>query len=54
MLRLMADGLTNREISAALCISNRTATSHASNVLGKLGLDSRTAAVAFAIHNGLA
>ncbi|MBA2759745.1 MAG: tetratricopeptide repeat protein [Chloroflexia bacterium] len=54
VLRLMADGLTNREISAALCISNRTATSHASNVLGKLGLDSRTAAVAFAIRNGLA
>jgi predicted ATPase/DNA-binding CsgD family transcriptional regulator len=54
VLRSMADGLTNQEIADTLSISNRTATSHASNVLGKLGLDSRTAAVAFAIRNGLA
>ncbi|HEV2127234.1 MAG TPA: response regulator transcription factor, partial [Thermomicrobiales bacterium] len=54
VLRLMADGLTNQEIAEALYLSHRTATSHASNILGKLGLTTRTAAVAYAIRSGLA
>lgn len=54
VLRLMADGLTNQEIADTLFLSHRTVTSHASMILGKLGLTSRTAAVAYAIRQGLA
>jgi DNA-binding NarL/FixJ family response regulator len=54
VLRLMADGLTNQEIADTLFLSLRTATSHTTNILTKLGLSSRTAAVAYAIRNGLA
>jgi ATP/maltotriose-dependent transcriptional regulator MalT len=54
VLQLMAEGLTNREIAGTLLLSPRTVASHAANILGKLGLASRTAAVAFAIRNGLA
>lgn len=54
VLRLMADGLSNQEIAGALFVSPRTVASHASTILGKLGLTSRTGAVAYAIRNGLA
>lgn len=54
VLRLMADGLTNQEIADRLFLSHRTATSHASSILGKLGLATRTAVVAYAIRHGLA
>jgi DNA-binding NarL/FixJ family response regulator len=53
VLQLMAEGLTNQEIAGTLLLSPRTVASHAANILGKLGLASRTAAVAFAIRNGL-
>ncbi|HEV2128203.1 MAG TPA: tetratricopeptide repeat protein [Thermomicrobiales bacterium] len=54
VLRLMADGMTNQEIADTLYLSPRTVTSHASNILGKLGTNTRTAAVAYAIRNDLA
>lgn len=54
VLRLMADGMSNQEISDTLFISVRTTTSHATSILSKLNLRSRTAAVAYAIRNGLA
>ncbi len=54
VLRLMADGRTNQDIADTLFISHRTATSHVTNVLGKLDLRTRTAAVAYAIRQGLA
>jgi predicted ATPase/DNA-binding NarL/FixJ family response regulator len=54
VLRLMADGLSNREIADALFLSVRTVTSHISGVLGKLDLSSRTQAVAYAIRNDIA
>ncbi|MDP8908692.1 MAG: tetratricopeptide repeat protein, partial [Chloroflexota bacterium] len=54
VLRLMADGLTNQEIADRLYLSRRTVTSHATSILTKLNLDSRTAAVAYAIRHGLA
>jgi DNA-binding CsgD family transcriptional regulator len=54
VLRLMADGLTNQEIADSLFLSRRTVTSHATSILGKLGLSSRTAAVSYAIRHGLA
>ena len=54
VLRLMADGLTNQEIADTLFISHRTVARHSVNILGKLDLPSRTAAVAYAIRHGLA
>jgi DNA-binding NarL/FixJ family response regulator len=54
VLRLMADGLTNQEIADTLFLSRRTVTSHATAILGKLGLTSRTAAVSYAIRHELA
>jgi predicted ATPase/DNA-binding CsgD family transcriptional regulator len=53
VLRLMADGLTNQQIADCLFLSRRTVTSHATSILGKLGLSSRTAAVSYAIRHGL-
>lgn len=53
VLRLVVDGLTDREIGDALFISHRTAMTHVANILGKLGVDSRTAAAAHALRQGL-
>jgi DNA-binding NarL/FixJ family response regulator len=46
-------GRTNREIAAALFVSHRTATTHVANILGKLGVTSRTEAAAWAVREGL-
>ncbi|MDQ3653714.1 MAG: response regulator transcription factor [Chloroflexota bacterium] len=53
VLQLMAQGKTNQEIAEALFISSRTAANHVSNILAKLDLGSRTAAVAYAIRHHL-
>ena len=53
VVRLLAAGRSNREIADALYISHGTATTHVRNVLGKLGLGSRTAVAAWAIRHGL-
>lgn len=53
VLRLMADGLTNQAIADQLYLSRRTVTSHASNIIAKLGVTTRTAAVAWALRNGV-
>lgn len=44
VLRLLADGLTDREIAAALSISPRTVESHVSSLLRKLGVRNRAEA----------
>jgi predicted ATPase/DNA-binding CsgD family transcriptional regulator len=54
VLLLMADGLSNQQISDALYVSLRTTATHVTSILAKLDMPSRTAAVAFAIRNGLA
>ena len=54
VLRLLADGLTDREIGDALFVSRRTATTHVASILTKLGAPSRAAAVAYAIRHHLA
>jgi predicted ATPase/DNA-binding CsgD family transcriptional regulator len=54
VLRLLAAGRTNREIGEALFISPATAARHVANVYNKLGVDSRTAATAYALRHGLA
>jgi non-specific serine/threonine protein kinase len=53
ILHLLAQGKTNQEIGDELFISHRTAGTHVANILGKLGVHSRAAAVAVALNNGL-
>jgi DNA-binding CsgD family transcriptional regulator len=54
VLRLVATGVTNREVAAALHISEHTVARHLQNIYAKLGLSSRAAATAYAHTNGLA
>jgi DNA-binding NarL/FixJ family response regulator len=51
VLRLVAKGLANKEIAARLDITERTARTHVSNILGKLDLASRTQAALWAIEH---
>ena len=53
VLALMVEGLSNKEIAERLIVSQSTVKFHVSNVLSKLGVGSRTEAVAFAIKNKL-
>ena len=53
ILKLMAEGLSNPEIAKKLFVSRSTIKYHDSNILSKLGAESRTEAVAIAIHNNL-
>ena len=53
ILVLVAQGKSNREIAKALTISERTARTHVSSVLTKLGLASRTQAALWAVREGL-
>lgn len=53
VLRLVAQGLSNRETAAQLFVSEATVKSHLIHAFGKLGVDSRTAAVAAARSAGL-
>lgn len=53
VVRLLADGMTNRQLARALDISVRTATVHVSNVLRKTGAASRTEAALFALRHGV-
>ena len=53
VLRLVADGRTNKEIGAKLVIEENTVKNHLKNILGKLHLQNRVQAAAFAIQKGL-
>jgi DNA-binding CsgD family transcriptional regulator len=53
VLALLAQGRTNRQIGAALYISEKTASVHVSNILAKLAAGGRTEAVAIASQRGL-
>ncbi|MER7417063.1 response regulator transcription factor [Micromonospora peucetia] len=53
VLQLVADGLSNQQISLRLHLSQATVKTHLVHVYGKLGVDSRTAAVAAARARGL-
>jgi DNA-binding CsgD family transcriptional regulator len=50
---LVARGCTNREIAAALVVSERTAEAHVSNILGKLGFTTRAQIAAWTAANDL-
>ncbi|HEX7346599.1 MAG TPA: response regulator transcription factor [Candidatus Limnocylindrales bacterium] len=53
VLAKVARGLPNRQIAADLGITERTARTHVSNILAKLGLASRTQAALLAVQHGL-
>ncbi len=53
VLRLIAQGYTNRQMADMLSISIRTVESHRSNLMGKLGLHSRVELVRYARENNL-
>jgi DNA-binding NarL/FixJ family response regulator len=54
VLGYVATGLTNKEIAAALVISDRTVARHLANIYTKLGVNTRTSAAAWAIERGIA
>jgi predicted ATPase/class 3 adenylate cyclase/DNA-binding CsgD family transcriptional regulator len=51
--RLIARGLTNRQIAAALIIAEGTADRHVSNILGKLGFATRAQVAAWAVEHAI-
>jgi len=53
VLRLIATGMSNREIAQALTIAEKTVKTHVSNILSKLHLADRTQAAIYALQNGL-
>jgi DNA-binding CsgD family transcriptional regulator len=53
VLRLVARGMSNREIASALVISERTVARHVQNIFAELGVSSRAAASVFAAEHGL-
>jgi DNA-binding NarL/FixJ family response regulator len=53
VLRLLAEGRTNRQLARELYISEKTVSVHVSNILAKLGVRSRTEAAAVARRDGL-
>ena len=53
VLRLAARGLTNKQISRDLAISDRTVQNHLANIYAKLQVASRTEAVTVALQRGL-
>ncbi len=54
VLQLVARGLTNREIAETLVIAENTVKNHLRNILGKLHMDNRVQAAAYALREGLA
>jgi DNA-binding CsgD family transcriptional regulator len=53
VLRLVVEGLSDKEIAAALGISRSTASDHVAAIRAKLGASSRAAASVLAVRNGL-
>jgi two-component system, NarL family, response regulator LiaR len=54
VLRLISQGLSNKEIASKIFIAEWTVRTHVSNILGKLHLASRTQAALYALRSGLA
>ncbi|MDP9025315.1 MAG: response regulator transcription factor [Candidatus Eremiobacteraeota bacterium] len=53
VLRLIAEGLPNKQISARLCLSEKTVKNHISRIFSKLNISARTQAAVHAIRTGL-
>ena len=54
VLKLVAMGLSNKEIAEQLVVSLPTVRSHVTNILSKLNLTNRTQAVLYALRQGIA
>ena len=54
ILKLIAEGASNRQIAGQLYLSENTVRTHLVHILGKLGLENRVQAAAYALRNGLA
>ena len=52
VIKLAAKGMTNKDIAAELCLSNRTVEGHLRTIFDKLGVGSRTEAVLCALREG--
>jgi DNA-binding NarL/FixJ family response regulator len=52
-LQHIAGGATNKQVAEQMCISEKTVGRHLANIYAKLGVSSRTAAVAWAHANNL-
>ena len=53
VLRLIASGMSNKEIARELVLNERTVKGHVSNILSKLGLADRTQAALYAVREGI-
>jgi DNA-binding NarL/FixJ family response regulator len=53
VLRLLAEGMSNRDIARRLVISPRTAEHHVQDIYLKIGATSRAAAALYAMEHGL-
>ena len=53
VLRLMVDGLANKQIARRLSITEKTVKTHVSSILGKLGVEDRTQASVLAVRSRL-
>lgn len=53
VLQMLASGVANKEMAAQLAISEHTVKFHIASILGKLGAENRTEAVALGIRRGL-
>ncbi len=53
VLRLLAQGQSNKQIARSLHIAEKTVKTHVSNILSKLGVQSRTQATLYAVRIGL-
>jgi DNA-binding NarL/FixJ family response regulator len=54
VIRFISEGLSNKEISARLSLSEKTVKNHISRIFSKLNICARTQAAVYAIKNGLA
>ncbi len=54
VLRLVAQGMGNKQIAQVLHVGEKTVKTHVSNILAKLGVQSRTQAALYAVRIGLA
>ena len=53
VLKALSRGESNKQIADTLVVSEKTVKAHVSNILGKLGLQSRTQAVLYALRHGM-
>jgi DNA-binding NarL/FixJ family response regulator len=53
IVRLIADGLSNRDIGKRLALSEKTVKNHVSHILAKLKVNARSGVAVYAVRNGL-